>query len=970
MKKNNYAKMWFFALFGLLLFSSSTIMAQRTITGTVISNDDKMGIPGVSVTVKGTNTGTSTNISGQYSLSVPSTATHLMFSVIGMTTQEVEIGGQTTIDVTMSFGSTELEEVVVVGFGSQKKANLIGAVASVSAEAFENRPTTGVGQALQGLIPNLNVTVANGGPDAVPSLNIRGGTSIGQDASGNWVVLNGSPLIIVDGVEVSETILNQMNPNDFASMSTIKDASAAAIYGTKAAFGVILFTTKTGGFNQRAKINYSYETMLNRPSALPDIMNSEQIQTYIIENYEWTRRVAPQIELDKLAAIKRYLANPTPENVWVPNGSQILWVGNQNPYEEAVKNWYAVQKHSFSISGGGESVNYHVSLGYQNEGGAYKIGEDFQKRYNAALRINAKVNPWFNMDAKLTYNRTEYEGPYIAPWKGAIWSQLKLDADKNVMMPMKSSPNDPTPNAYTDNYLSWLSYGARTFRDRQTTILSMTPEFILIPKMLKFRTDFAYTLQGQDAKRRSPEHWYLTYTWNLVSEDAEVRENRARLEKTNWETYQINSYLDFNHTISRVHAFAGVLGASQEQTTYTQQVANLRKLFSPDIMNPTAVEDVSLNRIEIGQQRRTGRALFGRANYTFDNKYLLEFNARYDGSSRFTKNERFIFCPSYSAGWRVLQEKFIRDVTPTFIDDFKLRFTSGILLNQPDSYYPYQAVMTANSANYLIDDQLVTRVNVPALVSSALTFEKVRTNNFGLDLSMMNSKLIYTFEYFHRKTSDILVIGDVAYSSMLGANAPLTNSGVMETRGVDMSLAWKDRMKNGLRYGITLNLGDAQSTVLYFPSNPTKTFSDNQLYDGKKIGEIWGYETGGILQESDLVWDPVSSRYIFYGPSSNGAATTGLWPGNSWVKDLDGDGFISSGTNTVGNSGDLRVIGNNTPRFRYSAILNASYKGFDINMLFQGVGKRDAWLGTTYWGGGTNSAGSLWMYERAWRPDR
>ena len=947
-----------------MLLCAVNLMAQNvTIKGKVTSAADKEPIIGANVTQEGTTNGTSTNVDGEFTLTVPSNS-NLVISYIGFMTHNVAVMGQTSLSIELFEDRIGLEEVVVVGFGTQKKVNLIGAVNTVSAETFENRPVANIGQALQGVVPNLNITVSDGAPNTVPSFNIRGGTTIAKNSSGDWVVNSDAPLILVDGVEMSPTLLNQMNPNDIENMSVIKDASAAAIYGTKAAFGVILITTKSGKFNQKGRISYGYDVMWSSPSAIPDIMDSEQIQTFVIENAEWTLGTVSQLNRDKLAAIQKYKANPTAENHWMTNGNNILWVGNMNPYKLAVRNSYPLQKHNLNISGGTDKVSYYASLGYQDQAGAYKIGEDRQQRYNVLLRVNAKVNNRFNMDTKITYNRTHFEGPYVAGYKGNIWSVLKQDADKNINMPIMTAPTDPTPNTYTDNYLAWLTYGARTTTDRWTTVLAVSPEFIVIPNTLKVKADISFTPQGLNSKRRSPQHRYITFTWNPVCEVEEVSDHRARLEKNNTDAYMVNIYADFNKKFLDKHEVSAIVGFNQEQVDYTQIVTNLRGLFSPDITKPGAAEDVTLHTIETGAQRRTGRAAFGRVNYMFENKYLLEFNARYDGSSRFTRDQRFIFCPSFSAGWRISEEPFMKS-TSNWLDNLKLRFTSGELLNQPDNYYPYQAVMTSNSANFIIDNKIVSTVRVPQLVTPSLTFEKVRTNNYGLDVTVLNKRLNFTFEYFERKTRDILVTGSEAYPTVLGADPPLVNSGKMETKGFDMVLEWKDRLGSELRYNVTLLLGDAHTNVVYFPANPTKIIG--QLYDGARLGDIWGYETGGILQREDLVLDEAANRYIFYGPYRN----TVYYPGDPWYRDLNGDGIITTGTNTVNDPGDRRVIGNSTPRYRYGINMGASWKGFDLNLLFQGVGKRDLWItSTTYWGGGTNNAGSKWMYDRAWRPDR
>jgi TonB-linked SusC/RagA family outer membrane protein len=923
---------------------------------------------GVSVTLKNTTKGTVSDIDGKYSITADGPNTVLVFSYIGYATQEYKAGTQTTINVKLAEDSKLLDDVVVVGFQTQKKVNLTGAVSSVGSETFENRPVANIGQALQGVVPNLNISMSDGKPNTVPSFNIRGTTSIDYNTTDSrWELKNGEPLILVDGVEMTSTLLNQMNPNDVESMSVIKDASASAIYGTKATWGVVLITTKAGKFNQKGKISYNYDLSYDKPSALPDIMNAYEIQRFVMQNTQWTSVNNQPSDLDKrkMEAIEKYMADPTnPENRYIMNGNSIVWVGNMNPYKEVVRDYAPTQKHNVSLSGGSDKIAYHLSLGYMTQDGMYKIGEDQYNRYNIATRFNAKVTDWFNVETKVNYNRYSYEEPYVPSYKGTIWSILKQDADKNINMPIKTLQTDPSGEQWTDNYLAWLNYGNRTVTKRWTTVLAVSPEFIVIPKILKLKADLSYSPQGRTLRRVDPSHYYLTYTWTPVSEQQEYKENRGRFEKDVTDNYQINVYADFNKTFKEKHTLSAIVGYNQEYVEYDQSALNLRNLLSPNILNPSATEDPTLNTIETSAQKRTGRAAFGRINYNFAGKYLFEVNGRYDGSSRFTPNGRYFFFPSFSVGWRISEEGFM-DFSKNWLSNLKIRGSYGKLGSQPDSYYPYQATMSSSASNYWIDGSWSNTVNAPSLVSPTLTWQKAATTNIGLDAGFFQNRLNFSLDVFERKTTDILVEGSVAYPNLMGVSAPRENSGALRSKGWELSLEWKDKLANGLQYNAGLVLSDAMAKVLSYPSNPIKTLGDYLYYEGMNVGEIWGYETGGILQMEDLIVD--GNSYKFYGPYQGG----NVWPGDAWRKDLNGDGIINSGSNTADDPGDRRIIGNNTPRYKFGLTLGASWKGFDLSMLFQGVAKRDLWIGsTTYWGGGTNNAGSRWMYERSWKPDQ
>jgi TonB-linked SusC/RagA family outer membrane protein len=942
----------------LLLSFSFAVTAQKakiTVKGNV--RDRFESVVGASVVEKGTTNGTTTGISGDFTLDVAPGAT-LTVRYLGYASKDVQVGDRTSFEIVLDEETTALEEVVVVGFGTQKKVNLTGAISTVSSEKFENRPVSNIGQALQGVVPNLNIGIGNGAPNTVPSFNIRGGTSITSDGA----VTNGSPLILVDGVDISATMLNQMNPNDIENMSVIKDASAAAIYGTKATFGVVLVTTKAGKFNRKGHVGYSFDMMWDTPSALPDILDAYTIQKSAMDKTLWTGGSVSSADRTRLDAIRKYMDNPTHENAYYMDGSTIIWVANMNPYREVVRKFTPTSRHNINLSGGSERIAYYMSLGYQGQEGMYNIGNDDYKRYNVSLRLNAKVVERLNVEAKVNYNRTSYDAPYLVGGKGTLWSAMRNETAKNINMPVMTGPDDPIPNAYTDNILGWIQYGARTSSTDHTTMLILAPEFIVVPEMLKVRADLSFTPQSGESKRRSPLHNYVTTSWsNMVAEQSEAQENRAQLARSSTDTYLINVYYDFKKTFSGKHSVASIGGFSQESVTYGSQTVNLRGLFSPDIMKPGAAEDETLHTITTGAQRRTGRAAFGSVNYDYESKYLFEVKGRYDGSSRFTKNERYFFFPSFSLGWRVSEEKFL-DFTDGWLSNLKLRGSWGKLGSQPSGYYPYQATMGSGSANFILDGKMVNTVNVPGLVSPTLAWEKAATTNFGVDAGVLNNRLGVSLDVYERKTTEILTTGFLAYPTTLGATAPLENSGSLRAYGWELTLIWNDRLANGIRYSAEFVLSDSRTQVLHYASNPSKNIGS--LYDGCYTGDIWGYETGGILQESDLEKNASGTGYTFYGPYHPG----NLYPGYVWYRDINGDGQISAGSSTVENPGDRRIIGNSSSRYNYGLTLSASWKGVDGNIFFQGVGKRDIWTANSaYWGGG---AGSRWMYDRSWTPER
>ncbi|MDR1763590.1 MAG: TonB-dependent receptor [Dysgonamonadaceae bacterium] len=974
-------KIYLTKLFPLLagLFFVTAIQAQN-VSG-FVADEQNEPLIGVSVAVKGSNTGTTTDLEGKYSVPVSGTGSVLVFSYIGYKTQEIAVADKREINVILIEDNRTLDEVVVVGYGVQKKVNLTGAVSAVGSEAFENRPVANIGQAIAGVVPNLNVTIGTGSPDAVPTFNIRGGTSMSL-SNGAYVVTNAEPLILIDGVETTGALLNQLNPENIASMSVVKDASAAAIYGTKAAFGVILITTKNGKFNQKGKISYSFDMAWDTPSALPNVMNTYQIQRAAMEKKEWiSGNYTPDnwssvTDKEVLDAAAKYLADPRPENAYIryPGGTR-TWVASMNPFEDVVRDWTPVQKHNLNISGGGDKVSYYISLGYMGQEGMYKVNTDQYNRYNAMFTTTAQVTDWFKATARLSYNRTTYKAPFVPSSMLAgtdlsreIWAFMATNDNARLSIPVRLAADDPDyPNMPTQNIVAWLANGANSTTTASSSMMTLSPEFTLVKNVLRLKADMTYYPQSSNYERYAPQYTYIDYGGAQVTQHA--ASNMGQLNKGNTDNYTINTYLDFNKTFAKVHDVSAVVGYNQEKTSYSYIAVDMEKLFSPNILNPVVSEDITLQRPSTNAWTRTGRAVFGRVNYIFADRYLFEFNGRYDGSSRFTPDERFLFFPSFSLGWRVSEESFMAQ-TKSWLNNLKLRGSYGTLGSQPSSNYPYQAQMTSSVAGTLIDGQFVSTVGSPNLVSPTLTWEKATTIDLGIDLMILN-RLDASFDWYQRTTTDILTDGSVAYPAVLGATAPTENSGELQARGWELAVKWNDRLLNNqIRYDVGLVLSDARTKVLHYAANPEKFIS--KLYDGQYVGEIWGYETGGIVQESDGEWymDGTARKWRLTNTGIipfNGTET--LYPGYVWRKDINGDDKLNDGNQKVGDSGDMKIIGDNTPRYRFGLTTNWYYKGIDFNLFLQGVGKRDVWISSaSYWGG--SGVGNLWMYENAWRPDR
>ena len=946
--------------------------AQSTHVKGIVRDAANEPMIGVSVVVKGTANGTITNIDGEYSINVPGPKAVLEFSFVGYSKQEVVVGNKREINVTLNEDSELLDEVVVIGFQSQKKGNLTASVASVGSETLENRPVANIGQALQGMVPGLNVNINGGDPNKVPSLNIRGATTLRQRGTSNddknkFDIVSGSPLILLDGVEITSEDLNQLNPNDIDNMSFLKDASAAAIYGTRATFGVILVQTKSGAFKQKAKINYSYDIAFDQPYALPDILDSYQIYKALKDKDLWTGAIADYSDKDKkiMEQMQAYIKDPVNTKPYYMDGDAIQWTGNTNPYKELVKEWTPTQKHNLSISGGGDRISYYMSLGMQDQSGMYEIRTDKLKKYNMMLSVNAKVADWFNVGAKASYNIFNYTTPTQRE-AGNLWLSAKsYYPEDNIYKPVLTGPDDPLPNYATENPVSYLYTGGRNKTSRKNMILSISPEFIIIPKILKLKADFSLTPTSYDREQTKPKQERVNVSWTAL-ENRWATQNTGYVERSSTDRYAINVYADYNQTFKEKHNVSALLGVNQEREAYQGSSLSLEAMLDPHILNPTLVENVTANTSTNSHTVVTARAVFGRIMYNYMSKYLIEVDGRYDGSSRFPKNDRFQFFPTVSLGWRVSEEKFM-GWAKEWLDNFKIRASWGRLGSQPSLKYPYQSKFGTESAYFLFDGvRYPTGITTPSLTNPNLTWEKSTTKNLGFDLAFLNNRLTVGADFYERRVTDILIPGGKEYPALIGDdNLPFDNAGELKTSGFEISAKWADQLACGLRYSVGVSLSDDKAEVISYPSNPTNIIGDGKLYKGYTLGDIWGYETGGILQESDFDGVGANGKPLYHGAAFKAEE---LHPGYLWYKDLNHDGIISNGLNTVEDPGDRKIIGNSAPRYRYNITANFQYRGFDLDLMFQGVGKRDYWLSSvsSYWG---NGAGSWETFKDSWTPE-
>lgn len=895
---------------------------------------------GVSILEKGTANGTITDIDGKFSLTASANAV-LKISCIGYLSQELS-AQKANGTILLKEDSQTLEEVVVVGFGTQKKVNLTGAVATASAKDLEARPVANAVQALQGVIPGLNISNSGHGGelDAQKSINIRGNGTVGKDANGNQYA-SGAPLILIDGMEGD---LNTINPQDIENISVLKDAAASSIYGSRAPFGVILVTTKSGK-SGRPVINYNNSFRFNSPVKMPEMMNAwEYVNFY--DDAMFNKNSTHYYKEDYKQKVKDYVDGKlAPNDVAEPQGNgkwnyDYTW-GNVDWLKEYYRDQSTSQEHNISVSGGTDKLTYYLAGNYNGQSGFLRYGTEHHKRYNLTGKISAQLNDYVKVDYSTRYARIDYDRPSV------LWN----DFYNNVLRRCRPVRPIYDPNGYymSDiNYIEALQNGGRQNEIKdglsQQIRITVTPlkNWNIIGE-LNMKNDNNWT------------HYDHKIVYSHMANDPEQTYAATMTGPSQNKVYEYaykslflnpNVYTNYHITLAEKHNIAATAGMQIEQQKYRNVEAQRADMISLDLPVLNLTTSATTYGLGGAVQEWANVGFFGRVNYDYDGRYLVEGNLRYDGSSRFRRENRWILTPSFSLGWNMAREAFWEGLADK-VSTLKLRVSYGTLANANIySLYPTYQIMNVNAANgsWLINNAKPNTANAPKLVSSSLTWEKIKNLNVGVDVAAFNNRLTGSFDYFVRKTSDMMGPG-VELPATLGTGVPPTNNTDMKTFGWELQIGWRDQVGD-FHYGAKVSLSDAQSKILRY-GNPTGNLSN--YIEGELIGNIYGYTTIGIAQTDEEMQQHLASL-----PNGGQSSLGNQWAaGDIMYADLNGDGKINNGSYTINDMGDMKKIGNNTPRFMTGINLDASYKGWDLQMFWQGVLKRDWWPGDTnmtFWG--------------------
>lgn len=911
-----------------------------TVSGTVVDAADRQPVIGASVAVEGTVQGAITDLDGHFSLSV-GVGQILKISCIGYIDASYAVNGaESDLILILNPSSEMLEGTVVVGYGSVKKENLSGAVDQVSAERFEGRPVANATQMLMGAVPNLNITLADGKPNRSASYNIRGTTSIGA---------GGSALILIDGVEGDPAMLN---PNDIESVSVLKDAASAAIYGSRAPYGVVLITTKSadkdsGKFSITYDGNFSIET----PTAVPDIIDDGYVYaslfyeawynhrhvepTGINKSQEFTTQWLEEYRLRQLAG------NKVPVSVGADG--RYVYYGNTDWYDLLYKDYVTAQTHNVSISGKSDKITYYLSGRIYDYDGLINFNTDTYRTMNLRSKTSAQVLPWLKITENIDYTYDDYYFPQGTDKEagGVFWRAMNDEGHP-------SSPlfNPDGTLTYSGAYALGGLVTGNNYLDRITSTLKTTTSLSssFFDNSLRFNGDFSFRSKDYNESKKVTAVPYSAYEGVISYLGVPGTGDYIKETNQRYNYMAVNAFGEYEKKYAEKHYMKLLAGYNYEQQTYKGTYSTRYGLITPDVehINLALGEEMLINS---GGNKWRYAGFFFRANYAFADRYLLEVNGRYDGSSKFPSNSQWGFFPSVSAAWRLSQEPWWK-VNKAFISSMKLRASYGELGNGNVSPYSYMEKFTIStmSSRFLNGTGKLRYTDSPSIVPDNIGWERSRTYDLGLDASFLYGRLNVTADAYIRKTLDMYTAGPTLPDTF-GAASPKGNYADMTTRGYELSLDYNDSFNlsgKPFNWSVKATLADYVSVIDRY-NNDSRKLSD--YYAGQTVGELWGFVSNGLFQnqdEIDAAFDGTGYVNTLIETSQNGVT----YPGDIRYEDLNHNHAIDKGAETADDAGDMKIIGNTQPRYIYSFSLGGDWNGFSFSAFFQGVGHQDWYPGS------------------------
>jgi len=898
----------------LLLLIAQHVSAQEIITvrGKVSTSDNKPAA-NVTVSVKGSTTTLLADEQGNYTINAPSSGV-LIFRLLGYQSQEVPIAGKNTIHITLVEEVEDIDEVVVVGFGTQKKVNLSGAVAQVSGKDLVNRPVPNLTGALQGVLPGITVVRGGGEPGSEGyGVRIRGFSSAN----------NASALVLVDGIEMD---MNLINPDDVESISVLKDASASAIYGSRAAAGVILITTKKGS-EGKTRINFNNYYGVNVTARQPQRLDSWDEQTLINES-RFNATGTPEFSDEQI----EWLKNP---NFWVrPNPGQDRWeyFGNNNWVKEGMDKVNAMQNYSLSVGGGSSKINYLVSGGYYHRDGILRFGPDDNSRLNLKANVSAEINKYVSLDVVAGYIGSNVDRN--AYGTGQIINRLyRSRARQSLYTPEEDMTGQPYNGDLQINAVDIQKNGGLENRKYETFNGRINLKVKNLVKGLTFdlvgwRNQNYYSMENNS---RSIS-WYGRTT-NTIRFQVNVP-NTMSMTKNRGYQNNLQGFFTYDLKLNDKHDFKILGGASFEEYRKDEFTASAQSMINNEFFSFNYADPLTKTSSDLVETWAMG-SYFGRFNYGFADKYLFEASFRYDGSSRLAPSNRWHLFPSFSAAWRIDQEQFMKD--QDFVSSLKLRGSWGQLGNgTPLGLYDYIALLNSglamtNQPSLVFNNTRTQYFYQGVLASPQVTWENIEQSNVGVDASFLKDRLAITADYYVKRNKDMLA--ELNLPNLLGVSASRVNIGELKSWGWELDIKWRDKIKE-VNYRVGFNISDNQNKLVKYDG---RSVIGNggviNLLEGYPLNSVWGFRTDGYFQtqaEYDAYKANVNTPFF---PNNAGA-------GDVKYLDLNGDGVISAGGGTPEDSGDLVYMGTTNARYTYGADLGFSWKNIDFSIFFQGAATR------------------------------
>lgn len=932
-------------LFLGISLSATGQTVDKGISVTVKVTDKAGAMPGAGILVKGTTNGQITGADGTATLTNVAPDAVLVVTFVGYQTVEVPVKGRANVSVTLE-DSLTLDEIVVVGYGTQKKANLTGAVDQVGSETFEGRSNANLTQMLQGQIPNLNLKFKDGRPNSSPSYNIRGTTSIGQ---------GGSALILIDGVEGDPSLLN---PNDIESVSVLKDAASSAIYGSRAPYGVVLITTKTA---RQGKPTVSYQANLTfeQPTTIPDYVSNGYTwadhfyKAYYNYNLSNPSGINKTMEFSTAWLAEYQRRNETGNyEVLVSDGSigtagrWLYFIEGEDYIGKLYRNHMTSQTHNISVSGSDDKFDYYVSGRYYGNNGIFDtdVNPESYKILNGRMKMGYKVTPWLRISNNTDISWTKYVMPQTySEGNGNIWRNI---ADEGHPCSPIWNPDGTLSHSAVYSVGDYLyGHSNRGYINRQVkTTFAAQAKFL--DDRLRLNADFTYRNKDFNTTVKKVKSEFSRYEG--VTETISGTQSYLSETIRNYEYLATNEYVEFEDTFAGKHYFKALLGYNYEQETYKNTYSYNDDLLTPDVTNINLAMGIDNRSITGDYYRWRTVGAFARINYAFADRYLIEVNGRYDGSSKFPQRQRWAFFPSVSVGWRLTEEPWFK-VSKDAVSNIKFRASFGALGNSNVGNYAYDETFSFDNGR-IINGAKVRYTSAPAPIPESLTWETAQTLDFGLDMSFLKGRLSFTGDYYIRKTLDMYTVGPTL-PDVFGASSPKGNYAEMTTRGYEMTIRWNDSFNlagKPFNYGLKASLVDYKSIIDKF-NNRKKELStaayNTNYYAGMVVGEIWGFVSNGLWQNQDEIdaaeAGALAAGQKYYNPLMQTSKTYKLYPGDIKFEDLNGNGYIDRGQNTVDDPGDRKIIGNSEPRYIYSFGIDLEWNNIFLSAFFQGVGKQD-----------------------------